>query len=173
MDYEKLFDEYYDKIFIYIARRINNTHDAEDLTAGVFLNAFINPYDPKMAEFSTYIYTIAANALKNYYRQAHKQNTSDINEFEELAGLTDILGDFTRNEEYAALRDAMTGLTEKQYDIIYRRYYLEQTFAEIGAAADVTEVYARKIHQRALNRLKSSLKKDFYTDVSRFGELCV
>jgi len=66
MDFEALFDEYYSKIYVYIARRVNNATDAEDLTSAVFFNAFVNPYNPKLSKFSTYIFIIASNALKDY-----------------------------------------------------------------------------------------------------------
>lgn len=145
-------------MFIYIARRINNTHDAEDLTADVFMKAFVNPYDSKIAKFSTYIYTIAANALKNYYRAAVKNNLS-VELDEDIAAQSDILIDLVNREEYDTLHNALTHLTERQYELIYRRYYLEQGFAEIGAGLGISEVYARKIHGRALETLKKLLKE--------------
>jgi RNA polymerase sigma factor (sigma-70 family) len=71
------------------------------------------------------------------------------------------LGDITKNEEYAALRKALADLPQMQYDVIYHRYYLEESFAKIGTALDITEVNSRKIHQRALNTLNNELKKVF------------
>jgi RNA polymerase sigma-70 factor (ECF subfamily) len=168
MGFEQLFDEYYDKIFVYINRRINNTQDAEDLTAETFVKAFTNPYNPKLSKFSTYIYTIAANALKNYYRSEKNRNRFADELNEGLPDITDILGDITKNEEYIALKTALANLPQMQYDVIYRRYYLEESFAKIGTVLEITEVNARKIHQRALNVLSGELKKIF-EEVSRFG----
>jgi RNA polymerase sigma-70 factor (ECF subfamily) len=168
MGFEQLFDEYYDKIFVYINRRINNAYDAEDLTADVFVKAFANPYDPKLSKFSTYIYTIAANALKNYYRSEKNRNRFAYELDEGLPDITDILGGITQNEEYVSLKRALADLPQKQYDVIYHRYFLEESFAKIGTVLDITEVNARKIHQRALNALSGELKKVF-EEVSRFG----
>jgi RNA polymerase sigma-70 factor (ECF subfamily) len=168
MGFEQLFDEYYDKIFVYINRRINNTHDAEDLTAEVFEKAFESPYNPKLSKFSTYIYTIAANALKNYYRFTENRNRFADELDEDLPDITDILVGITQNEEYATLKKALADLTQIQYDVIYRRYYLDEPFAKIGMELDITEVNARKIHQRTLTALNDELKKVF-CELSRLG----
>jgi len=156
--FERLYDEYYDKIYVYLYRRVNNQHTAEDLTANVFLKAFANPYNPRLAKFSTYIYTIASNVLKNHYRAISKSNGNisyeDIDG--SFSGQTDIAGDLITREEYAQLGAVLAELPERQYAVIYRRYYLEQSFKEIGEDLGVTDTYARKIHERALDALKKS-----------------
>ena len=155
--FEQLFDEYYDKIFVYMIFRVKNPQDAEDLTAEVFLKAFANPYNPEIARFSTYVFTIASNILKNYYRSAVK--TRDIFSSKEPDGnfpdITDMLGALITREEYAGLNKNLAALSERQYEVVYRRYYLEQPFREIGAAMNTSEDNAKKIHKRALEKLKN------------------
>jgi len=56
---EGLYDEFYDKIYIYISCRVNNRYDAEDLTADVFLKAFANPYNPVTSVLALGTLTIA------------------------------------------------------------------------------------------------------------------
>jgi len=157
--FERLFEEYYDKVFVYIARRVNNQSDAEDLTSDVFLKAFAHPYDPRLAKFSTYIYTIAANALKNYYRFAAKRgNMMILGEADEnLSDETDLLGGLITGEEYAELKAALTQLPERQYEVVYRRYYLDESFKKIGAALNTSEPNARKLHFEAIKKLKKIL----------------
>ena len=62
--FEQLYDEHYDKIYIYIFRRVNCRYTAEDLTADVFMKAFANPYNPQLAKFSTYIFKITSNVWR-------------------------------------------------------------------------------------------------------------
>ena len=157
-NFERLYDEYYDKIYVYIARRVNNRHDAQDLTADVFLKAFANPYNPQLAQFSAYIYTIASNALKNYYRTAANRAAVSAGELDgDLPDGTDILGDLITGEEYEKLKDALAELPERQYEAVYRRYYLDESFKEIGAAMRVSESNARKLHFVAIKKLKKLL----------------
>ena len=159
-DFERLYDEYYDKIYVYIYRRVSHRHDAEDLTADVFLKAFASPYDSRIAKFSTYIYTIAGNVLKNHYRAATKRielfRPEEPDEY--IGDDTDILGSLITREEHDDLRKALAALPERQYEAVYRRHYLEQPFKEIGAALDVTEDAAKKLHKRALESLQKLLK---------------
>ena len=158
MEFERLFDEYYDKIYVYIARRVNDSHVAEDLTSDVFLKAFANPYNPALAKFSTYIFTIAANTLKNHYRAVFKINREELDE--SFPDDTDLLDGLITREEYAGLQKALTLLPERQYEAVYRRYYLDQSFKEIGAALGVTEDAAGKVHRRALKTLKKYYEKN-------------
>ena len=156
---ERLYDEYYDKVYVYIARRVNNRHDAEDLTADVFLKAFANPYNPLLAKFSTYIYTIASNVLKNHYRTvANRFAVTDGEQNGDLPDETDLLKDLITREEYAELKSALAVLPERQYEAVYRRYYLDESFKEIGAAMRVSEGGARQLHFEALKNLRKILK---------------
>ena len=153
MDFERLFDEHYDKVYVYISRRVNNPADAEDLTADVFYKAFAYPYDPKLAKFSTYIYTIAGNVIKNHYRYTSVRGIQPEPD-ENLSDDTDITEDLITREEYDYLLKVLKTIPGKQYDVIYRRYFLEQSFREIGEALGITEVYARKLHERSLDTMR-------------------
>ena len=155
--FEALYDEYYDKVFVYIARRVQNPGNAEDLTAEVFFKAFANPYDVRLASFSTYVFTIARNALKNYYRSAVRQTQAADQAAFDLHDNTDLLNGLVTQEEYAALQAALTELPERQYDVVYRRYYLSESFRDIGHAMGISENNARQIHFEALKKLKKFL----------------
>jgi len=157
---ERLFEEYYDQVYIYIARRVNNRSDAENLTSDVFLKAFSHPYDPQLAKFSTYVYAIAANALKNYYRftAAHSKIMILDEPDENFSDETDLLRDLITREEYADLQAALARLPERQYEAVFRRYYLNESFKEIGAALSTSEPNARKLHFEAIKKLKKILK---------------
>jgi RNA polymerase sigma-70 factor (ECF subfamily) len=156
MDFERLFDEYYDKIYVYILRRVNNSHDAEDLTADVFTKAFSGAFKPQVA--GAYLYAAAANAVKNHYRAASvRKNIICFTPENEPRDEIDLAGDLITREEFGKLKDALTLLSERDYETVYRRYYLDESFAQIGAALGVTEPGARKIHERALFKLKKNL----------------
>ena len=155
---ERLFEEYYDKVYVYIARRVNNRSDAEDLTADVFLKAFARPYDPQLAKFSTYVYTIAANVLKNHYRYSALRKNMLLGEpDDDFPDESDLFDDLITREEYAELKTALLQLPERQYEVVYRRYYLDESFKEIGLALNTSEPNARKLHFEAIKKLKKIL----------------
>jgi RNA polymerase sigma-70 factor (ECF subfamily) len=153
-------EEYYDKVYVYIYRRVNNPHDAEDLTADVFEKALANPYDPRIARFSTYIYTIAANVLKNHYRSAAVRKIIVPGEPEEdLPYDADLPGGLVTREEYDKLKEAVAGLPPRHYEVVYRRYFLDESYKDIAAALDITETNARKLHFTAVRQLKKILDR--------------
>ena len=67
----KLYELYVKKIYRYILFRVGNSHIAEDLTENVFYKALnsIDGFKFKGVPFSSWLFTIASNILKNYYRQ--------------------------------------------------------------------------------------------------------
>lgn len=69
----KLYELYVKKIYRYILFRVGNSHIAEDLTQNVFYKALnsIDGFKFKSVPFSSWLFTIAGNILKNYYR--HKE----------------------------------------------------------------------------------------------------
>jgi RNA polymerase sigma factor (sigma-70 family) len=127
----------------------------------VFLKAFAHPYDPQLAKFSTYVYSIAANALKNYYRSAAlRGNIMILGEpDEDFPDETDLLGGLIALEEYNDLKTALTQLPERQYETVYRRYHLNESFKEIGTALHTSESNARKLHFEAIKKLKKILER--------------
>lgn len=156
---EQLFDEYYDKIYVYIVRRMNNRQDAEDLTSEVFFKAFAFPYDPQRARFSTYVYAIAANMLKKHYRSvAVRGITTDAEADETVRDDMDVPEEMIAREECASLKAALMKLPDNQYTVVYRRYFLDESFREIGAAMGISEHNARQIHFEVKKKLKKFLE---------------
>ena len=74
LDAEKLYTDYYRKVRSFIASRVNSYQDAEDLTSDVFVKVYkkLDTFDPKKANVSTWIYTIARNTVIDFYRTSNQ-----------------------------------------------------------------------------------------------------
>jgi RNA polymerase sigma-70 factor, ECF subfamily len=71
----KHYNQYKDKIFTFFLYRVNfNRAIAEDLTSEAFIKALENfdSFDENRS-FQAWIYTIAGNHLKNYYRTCNRE----------------------------------------------------------------------------------------------------
>ncbi len=68
--FAEIYSQYHDNIYFFILSRISNTHVAEDLTNDVFVAAYRNfeSYDSNISFISTWLYAIASNRLKNFYK---------------------------------------------------------------------------------------------------------
>lgn len=72
--YGELITRYKDKVFRTVNGMICNYEDARDITQEVFYKAFIHLDKFRGdAMFSTWIYRIAVNMSKNYFRRANRQ----------------------------------------------------------------------------------------------------
>ncbi|MBQ7346519.1 MAG: RNA polymerase sigma factor [Clostridia bacterium] len=85
-DVEKTITEYLKPIFGFALKRCKNIHDAEDLSQEIVLKAFraLLAKDD-VADMEKFIWTVAHNALSNYYRDHAKSAIGvSIDEFSEM-----------------------------------------------------------------------------------------
>ena len=68
--FETIYKEYFPKIYDYIRIRIRNPAVAEELAEDVFISVYKNlhVYDENRSFIATWLYAIAGNRLKNYYK---------------------------------------------------------------------------------------------------------
>ena len=58
-----------------------------------------------------------------------------------------------REQLHSAMEEALAKLTDREADVLRRRYYQQQRFREIGAAHDVAASRAQQIERTALHKL--------------------
>src|SRR6476469_11085435 len=69
--FAELYEENLDRVYAYVARRVRERQDAEDVTAHVFQQALaaLPRFEWRGAPFVTWLYRIAANAIADHYKQ--------------------------------------------------------------------------------------------------------
>lgn len=78
---ERFVRKYYPKIFQYCLLHIRNRNDAEDLTQETFLKFFQSFAKYRhQGKCSSYLYTVAANTCKDYYKKKKESQIGDIEE---------------------------------------------------------------------------------------------
>jgi RNA polymerase sigma-70 factor, ECF subfamily len=79
--FNNLILKYQDPVYTFVVRSIRNETDAEDITQNVFISAFSNLKKfRKECSFKTWLYRIATNRVKNYWRD--KKNRFVVSESE-------------------------------------------------------------------------------------------
>lgn len=83
----QLFDTHYSRILGYCIRRTGTVEIAEDITSEVFMKAWrsINTYRIRGVPFQAWLYKIATNELRMYYRTG-KYHTLSLDELSEEQG---------------------------------------------------------------------------------------
>lgn len=82
-DADQLVRSYYDEIYIFVFRQINDAEKALDLTQDIFISMLqsISAYKKQMASFRTWLYRIATNKVIDY-KKKYVPIAVDIDEIE-------------------------------------------------------------------------------------------
>ena len=64
-DAEKIYQDFYPKVYQYLANRMGSVHDAEDMAQTVFLKIYtkLDTFDASKSSLSTWIFNITRNSL--------------------------------------------------------------------------------------------------------------
>ncbi len=79
---EELDRNYRGPLLAYFVRRVHNRHEAEDLTQEVFVR-LLHQHDVDPARAKSYVFTIAANLLRDRLRRAVTRQTTTFGAFED------------------------------------------------------------------------------------------
>lgn len=155
--FEEMYKEYYNSIYFYVYKHIMNKEEAEDLVQDIFFSCYksISRYDKEKGAFSTWLYVIANNKLKNYYRD--KKIYVDIDEFSEILGSEENLEERVICLQH--LRDvvakAIKNLPEKSQKIVIMAYFEGMKTEQIGKIMGMSCGNVRITMMRALRKMQS------------------
>lgn len=152
---DAIYRDCYPKVRRYIAARVQDPFEAEDLTQEVFVKVFqkLDSFDEGKASVSTWVYAIAKHTLIDHYRAARRHD-----ELPETIPTGDDLEEaLCREDTLAALAAALRSLDERRRDIIILRYDRGLTLREIAQRMQLSYSYVKALHSSALQSLKKQL----------------
>ena len=139
-DAEKIITEYLKPIFGFALKRCKNAHDAEDLSQDIVLKAFrALLIKDDIGDVSKFIWTIAHNALSNYYRDAAKSVIGvSIDEVAEVIADPDSIFDDNDNADTVRrLQSEIAYLSKLQRKIVIAYYFENRKQADIAKDLDI------------------------------------
>lgn len=162
-DFEKIYDEYFPKIYNYIFYRLMSREDTEELVSEVFLKVVGNleQFDSEKAQFKTWIYRIAQNTLIDFYRTRKPEASLDDEnvDWEPSVDFEAQLESIT-SPKRRAIYQALTKLKERERMIIYYRFFEGYTNREIAKLLQMNESTVGTVLNRALKKLKTDELRD-------------
>jgi RNA polymerase sigma factor (sigma-70 family) len=122
---EELFDTYYDKVYAFLYARTGNTALSEDLASQTFVKIAENhhTYRKEKGALSTWIFSIALNEMRSYFRRQKGKETAALGDLPELPGTEDIETDYVQGETQKELYSLLCGLDERQRSVVTLKYY--------------------------------------------------
>ena len=139
-DAEKIITEYLQPIFGFALKRCKNAHDAEDLSQDIVLRAFrALLIKDDIGDVRKFIWTIAHNALSNYYRDAAKSVIGvSIDEVAEVIADPDsIFADDGNADSVRRLQSEIAYLSKLQRKIVIAYYFEKRKQADIAKELDI------------------------------------
>ena len=142
---EKIITEYLEAIFGFALKRCKNPQDAQDLSQDIVLRAFrALLIKDDIENAGKFIWTIAHNALSNYYRDPAKAVIGvPIDEFADLIADPDSVFDGDNADTIRRLQSEIAYLSKLQRRIVIAYYFENRKQADIA-----------KEHQAWYNKFK-------------------
>ena len=153
-----LYDEYYNKIYNYLRKKVSNRETAEDLTSSVFLSAlsFIKKKKQIIHFFSVWIYRIATNELIKYLNKKKKQKTISMHKGENPLEqkLKNGKSEFEKKfVEFHTIKKALEKLPPKDAAVVHMHFFEGKEYSELSQILKMKETTLRSIIHRALKKL--------------------
>ena len=154
--FAELYEQNFHRVYAYVACRIQDRSQRQDLTAHVFQQALANigKFKWRGAPFVTWLYRIAANAIAD---QARKQSR-EVAETD-LATKTGVDLDLEQVDRRARLFRAVEALPEDQCKVILLRFAEEKSIREIAADLNRSEGAVKQLQFRGLETLRARLRE--------------
>ena len=154
----ELYENNFERVYAYIARRVRDRDVAQDLTADVFHSALKNlgRFEWRGAPFSAWLYRIAANAIVDRSKSSGRYLASDV-EVEDLPDRAEAGPDMDEIEHRARLFKLVERLPRDQSKVIVMRFAEQRSIREIASALKRTEGAIKQLQFRGLQNLRVRL----------------
>lgn len=152
-----LYESYFELVYAYVARRLRNRSEAEDLTAEVFRKALqsLPRFKWTGAPFAAWLFRIASNMIADRAKRAAREGNfaSDKNESQSRAPQPQ-QADLERSEQSAVLFRVVGELAEDQRRVLVLRFAEEKNIREIAKALGRSEGAVKQLQFRALENVR-------------------
>lgn len=157
-DTEKIYKEFYPKVYQYLVNRMGSIEDAEDMAQTVFIKIYskLDTFDAGKSSLSTWIFNITRNSLIDHQRSMTLRIHEEIPETA-ADDSPDMLDNLIMEQEMERLADALERLTEEERDLIILHYYKEYTLLKVAELMRRPYGQIKRLHMKALQKLKFQL----------------
>lgn len=150
--FAELYEHHFNRIYAFIARRVRDRYEAQDLTSEVFHQALANikRYTYRGVPFSAWLFRIASNAIIDRSRRVNRERDVLSQQDPEDIQLQD-------SENHAHLFQTVNGLPPDQRRVIEMRFAEQKSIREIAQEMNRTEGAVKQLQFRALQNLRARM----------------
>jgi RNA polymerase sigma factor (sigma-70 family) len=151
VDFEELFEDHFDAIYGYLARRVG-PELARDLAAETFTRAYAGRkrFDPQRGEPRAWLFGIANNLLRHHYRDEERR----LQAFARI----DVPRDEAGSDE-SPIAEALSVLSREERDALLLFAWADLSYEQIAEALALPVGTVRSRLNRARTRMRDELTK--------------
>jgi RNA polymerase sigma-70 factor (ECF subfamily) len=155
--FAELYEQNFYRVYAYVARRVHDRAETQDLTAHVFHQALANlgKFKWRGSPFAAWLYRIASNAIADQAKGKVRELGDQPNPLSESSTATDL----EKVERRARLFNAVDKLPEDQRRVIVMRFADEKSIREIADELGRSEGAVKQLQFRGLENLRNRLNE--------------
>ncbi|PIW76118.1 MAG: hypothetical protein CO001_03045 [Candidatus Portnoybacteria bacterium CG_4_8_14_3_um_filter_40_10] len=154
---EEIFDYFSRQIFRFFIVRTASRETAEDLTQEVFLKLIdkIKTFNENLGSFSGWLWQIAKNTVKDYYRKKKPLSLSDILlQSKENSDFLEGKNDGKAELKIAEIKDMIKDFDEEEQEIFSLHYLSDMPYREIAKMTGKSESSLRVLVHRVNKKIR-------------------
>ncbi len=149
--FAELYEQNFERVYAFVARRVRDRAEAEDVVSEVFYKALkgIDGYEERGVPFVAWLYTIARNVVCDRARQAGREEPLD--DSDEPSSSDDV-------ERRALLFRLVDTLPAAQRDVLVARFAEQRSIADVARQLGRSEGAVKQLQLRAIEALRSQVR---------------
>ena len=157
-EFEEIYREYFDQVYLYIRRLSGDAHLAEDITGETFYKALRSLHRFRGdCDIRIWLCQIAKNCYYTYLRK--EKHTTPLEELPESVGSADTTEELIgAREEARQIQAILHDLPEPYREVFMWRVYAELSYKQIGKLFAKSDNWACVTYHRARNMIKNRLE---------------
>lgn len=162
MDFEKIYDTYFDDVYLYVRRLSGNEHVAEEIASETFFKAMSSIKNFRgECDIRVWLCQIAKNSYFSYLKKNGKTIGFDDVKLQDLADPNALLLRKIPNEkeDIRQAQKAVHTLPELYREVFMWRVFADLSFKQIGELFHKTDNWACVTYHRARKMIKSRLEE--------------
>lgn len=152
-----LVKRYYKMIFAYVYRNLGEYHISYDITQEIFIKIIknLNTFKGDISKIKSWMFRIASNTCKDYYRSSYYKNNKNNSEIEECMMVENNVVDILiKNEKREMIRKALLNLPSMQREALILRFYHDLKIKDIADITGASESTVKSRIRQGTQKLK-------------------
>lgn len=161
MDFEKIYDTYFNDVYLYVRKLSGNNSIAEEITSETFFKALrsIEKFRGE-CDLRVWLCQIAKNSYFSYQKKNGRTTSLDDAELHELVDPDALVAEeIAKREDIQQAQKAVHTLSEPYREVFMWRVFADLSFKQIGELFHKTDNWACVTYHRARKMIKSRLEE--------------